>query len=336
METGTDQHVAQPIRWGFIGIGRMATNVAADWGNQRGAELYAVASRSQERAEAFAAAHGAANAYGSYAGLLADPQVDAVYVATPHSVHTRDGLAVVAAGKPLLMEKAFTATLSGAQELATAARGAGVFAMEAMWTRFQPAIVKVRELIAEGAIGEVRTVHADLGVRRPVDAADRLFALELGGGTLLDLGVYVVNFAHMVLGAPAHVTATGTLGETGVDVESSLLLEYEGGQAALLSTSFIAPSPGYARVFGSEGWIDVPPRFHHPDRVVLHRHGAQAREFTMPPRGAGYAHEFDEVHAALRAGATESQIMPLAASLEVQAVLQTAADQIGVPLHEVG
>jgi len=325
----------ETIRWGFIGLGRMAANVAGDWANQRNGELYAVASRSVERAEKFASRFGAAKAYGSYAELLGDPQVDAVYVATPHSVHTRDGLAVIAAGKPLLMEKAFTATLDGAQQLVHAAREAKLFAMEAMWTRFQPAIVKARELINEGAIGEVRTVHVDLGVARPVDASDRLFALELGGGTLLDLGVYVVNFAHMILGKPEHVTASGIIGETGVDVESSLLLEYDGGKTALLSTSFLAPSPGYARVFGTHGWIDIPPRFHHPDRLVLHRTGADAQEFALPPRGVGYAHEFDEVSAALAAGRTESQVMPLQASLEVQEVLQTAADAIGVPLREL-
>ncbi len=326
---------SSPVRWGFIGLGRIATNVAKDWAHQQGAELHAVASRSEERARAFANAYGAKKAYGSYGALLADPDVDAVYVATPHSLHRRDGLAVIQKRKPLLMEKAFTATLDGARDLVQAAQNANVFAMEAMWTRFQPAVVKARELIADGAIGEVRTVQADLGVSRPMDASDRLFALELGGGTLLDLGVYVVNFAHMILGAPAKVTAAGQIGQTGVDVESSLLLEYGGGQTALLSSSFVAPSPGFARVFGTHGWLDVPPRFHHPDSVVLHRHGATPQEFQLPSRGAGYAHEFDEVNAALRAGAVESEVMPLSASLEVQEVLQQAADQIGVPLRDI-
>lgn len=330
-----EKNQQSPVRWGVIGIGRIATNVARDWENQVGSELYAVASRSQERADAFAHTHGAGKAYGSYADLLADPNVDAVYVATPHSLHKRDGLDVINAGKPLLLEKAFTATFSGAQELVARAREAEVFAMEAMWTRFQPAVVKARELINDGAIGDVRTVQADLGVSRPVDATDRLYALELGGGTLLDLGVYVVNFAHMVLGAPEHVIARGRIGSTNVDVEASLMLQYEGGQTALLSTSFVAPSPGFARVFGTEGWIDIPPRFHHPDRVVLHRHGGEAQEFYLPPRGAGYAHEFDEVNEKLRAGRTESDTMPLQASLEVQQVLQTAADTIGVGLYEI-
>ena len=323
------QHIDDPIRWGVIGIGRMAANVAGDWENQRGAVLHAVASRDHQRARAFARRFGAPRAYGSYAELLADPQVDAVYVATPNSAHVRDGLAVIRAGKPLLLEKSFAATATGAHTLAEAARSAKVFLMEAMWTRFQPAVIRAHELINDGAIGEVRTVQADLGVARDFDAKDRLFALGLGGGALLDLGVYVVNFAHMVLGAPQRVRVAGVVGATGVDTEAALLLEYDGGRSALLSASFLAPSPGYARVFGSRGWIDVPPRFHHPDRLVLHRHGHEAEEFVLPPRGVGYAHEFDEVHRVLRRGGTESEAMPLAASLEVQEVLQQAADQIG-------
>lgn len=323
------------VRWGFIGIGRMATNVARDWANQRGAELYAVASRAPERAEQFAKAHGAKKAYGSYTDLLADGDVDAVYVATPHSTHVRDALAVINAGKPLLLEKAFAATAPGARTIAAAARKADVFAMEAMWTRFQPAIVKARQLIDDGAIGEVRTVQVDLGVAREFDATDRFFALDLGGGTLLDLGVYAVNFAHMILGVPTGVTARGVVGETGVDLESALLLDYDGGRSALLSTSFLAPSPGYARVFGTHGWLDVPPRFHHPDRLVLHRHGAAPEECALPPRGVGYAHEFDEVHEALARGAVESAVMPLQASVEVQEILQEAADQLGVALTDL-
>ena len=162
----------------------------------------AVASRSQERADAFAARHGIERAHGSYAAILADPDVDVLYVATPHPQHHALALAALRAGKALLVEKSFTATTAGAAEVVDLARATGVFAMEAMWTRFQPAVVAMRELIADGAIGEVRSVQADLGVAREYDPADRLFALELGGGALLDLGVYVVSFAQMLLGTP--------------------------------------------------------------------------------------------------------------------------------------
>lgn len=323
------------VRWGVLGPGRIAENVLTDAARHLdGGEFVAVASRSQERADDVAARHGIARAYDSYEALLADPEVDAVYVTTPHSLHAAHGVAVLEAGKALLMEKAFTATLPGAKRVVDTARERGVFAMEAMWTRFQPAILALRERIADGAIGEVRGVQVDLGVRRPFDPADRLFALGLGGGTLLDLGVYTVSFAQMLLGDPRRVVAAGALLPTGVDGESALLLDYGDGRSASLTSSFRSPTPGTARVFGTDGWIEVPPRFHHPDRIVLHPHGAEPETVLAPPRGVGYAHEFDEVHAALAAGRTESAVMPLADTLAVQAILQEAADQLGVALRE--
>jgi predicted dehydrogenase len=213
-------------------------------------------------------------------------------------------------------------------------RETGVFVMEAMWTRFQPAVVRMRELIADGAIGEVRSVQADLGVQRDFDPADRLFAKELGGGTLLDLGVYVVSFAQMVLGDPDTVAATGSLFETGVDAETSLLLGYADGRSATLMTSLRNALPGQARVFGTAGWIDVLPRFHHPQTIVLHRAGADPEEITLPQLGGGYSHELIEVTECLRAGRSESAVMPLADTLAVQDVLEQAAGQLGVTFAE--
>jgi predicted dehydrogenase len=206
--------------------------------------------------------------------------------------------------------------------------------MEAMWTRFQPAVVAMRELIADGAIGEVRTVQADLGVAAPYDPADRLFDLGLGGGALLDLGVYVVSFAQHLLGTPERVVATGSLFETGTDAEAALLLDYADGRSATLTTSLRYALPGQARVFGTAGWIDVLPRFHHPQTIVLHRAGAEPETITRPQLGGGYSHELIEVTECLRAGRTESPVMPLADTLAVQRILQSAADQLGVPHAE--
>ncbi len=202
--------------------------------------------------------------------------------------------------------------------------------MEAMWTRFQPAVVAVREAIASGAIGEVRGVQADLGVERAYDPEDRLFARELGGGALLDLGVYVVSFAQMLLGTAVTVTAVGSRFPTRVDAEASLLLGYADGRSAVLMTSLRGASPGQARVFGTQGWIDVLPRFHHPETIVLHRSSAEPEAITRPQLGGGYAHELLEVTACLQAGRTESDVMPLDDTLAVQGVLQQAADQLGV------
>ena len=192
--------VTEEIRWGVVGPGRIAEKVVEDFAVVDGARAVAVASRSLDRAQAFAARHGIERAYGSYAEILADPDVDVLYLATPHPQHHAIALAALRAGKALLVEKAFTATTAGAAEVVDLARETGVFVMEAMWTRFQPAVVALRELVADGAIGEVRSVQADLGVAREYDPADRLFDLALGGGALLDLGVYVVSFAQMLLG----------------------------------------------------------------------------------------------------------------------------------------
>ncbi|MGY1732588.1 Gfo/Idh/MocA family protein [Geodermatophilus sp. SYSU D01045] len=326
--------MSEQIRWGIVGPGRIAQSVMGDFAHVEGARPVAVASRSADRAQAFAQQHGLERAYGSYAELLADPDVDVLYVATPHPQHHAVALAAIEAGKALLVEKAFTATTAGAQEVVEAARANGVFVMEAMWTRFQPAVVRMRELIADGAIGEVRSVQADLGVDRVYDPADRLFALELGGGALLDLGVYVVSFAQMVLGTPDTVTAAGSTYPTGADAEAALLLGWADGRSATLTTSLRYPTPGQARVFGTGGWIDVLPRFHHPATIVLHRTGAEPEEITRPATGVGYSHELAEVTRCLQEGRTESAVVPLADTLAVQEILGRAAEQLGVRHRE--
>ena len=323
-----------PVRWGIAGPGRIADKVAPDFAHVPGAELVAVGSRSRSRAAAFAERHGIGRSYGSYGELVDDPAVDAVYIATPHPQHRTIAVAALAAGKAVLVEKAFTATVAGAQEIVTAAARYDRFAMEAMWTRFQPTIVRVRRLLAEGAIGEVRSVQADLGVLAAYDPTDRLFAPELGGGALLDLGVYVVSFADMVLGAPSGVIAHGTLGPTGVETDVTLLLRYAAGVSATLTVSLRSPMPGAARIFGTAGWIDVRPRFHHPNRLVLHRHGAEPETFDDPPAGAGYSHELIEVTECVRTGRRESAVMPLADTLAVQRVLEDAAGQLGITWAE--
>ena len=318
------------IAWGIVGPGRIANKVVADFVHVPGARAVGVASRSRERAQAFADEHGLARAYGSYAEIIADPELDILYIATPHPQHHAIALAAIEAGKAVLVEKTFTATVAGAEEIAAAARARGVFAMEAMWTRFQPAIVEARRLIDEGAIGEVRQVQADLGVDRPYDETDRLFDPAQGGGALLDLGVYVVSFAQYLLGVPDRVEVVGSLAPTGVDWEVGLLLGYEDGRAAALLGSLRGHTPGAARIHGTKGWIDVPPRFHHPKRIVLSRPGKEPEEIVRPPIGDGYAHELIEVTEGVRAGRTESAVMPLDDTIAVQRILNGAAERLGV------
>lgn len=321
---------AADIRWGIVGPGRIAAKVVADFAYAPGAVAVAAASRSIERARAFCDEHGLETAYGSYADIIAAPDIDVLYIATPHPQHHRIALAALQAGKAVLVEKTFTATVAGAEDIVAAAQGNGVFAMEAMWTRFQPAVVAARALIEDGAIGEVRQLQADLGVNRPYDESDRLFDPAQGGGALLDLGVYVVSIAQYFLGAPDRLEITGSRAPTGVDWEFGLLLGYDDGRAATLLGSLRHHTPGAARIFGTKGFIEIPPRFHHPDRIVLHRTGAEPEVLVRPPQGAGYSHELVEVSACLREGRTESSVMPLADTLAVQRILNGAAERLGV------
>jgi predicted dehydrogenase len=321
---------SQTVRWGIIGPGRIASRVIKDIPYVAGAEAVAVASRSTERAQGFASEHGLRRACGSYHEILNDEDVDVVYIATPHPQHHAIALAAISAGKAALVEKTFTATVAGAEEIIAAARQRHVFVMEAMWTRFQPAIVAARALIAEGAIGEVRQLQADLGVDRPYNPADRLFDPAQGGGAMLDLGVYVVSFAQYFLGTPDRIEVSGSLAPTGVDAEAGLLLGYDDGRVATLLISLRHHTPGAARIQGTNGWIEVPPRFHHPHRIVLHRRAREPETISRPPLGTGYSHELIEVTECVRAGRIESVIMPLRDTLAVQRILNEACEKLGV------
>jgi len=293
------------VRWGVAGPGPVAGKVLRDLEYVPDAVLTAVGSRSAGRAAAFAAAlAGPAGrgqvptAHGSYRALLGDPDVDVVYVATPHPHHRALALAALAAGKAVL------------------------------------AVARLRELVADGAIGEVRTVTADLGVRHPVDPAAESYDPGQGDGLLFHLGVYPVSFAQMLLGTPEAVVAHGTVHPSGADVEESVLLRYPGGRSALLFASLRSPAPGEARVLGTAGWIGVPPRFHYPSRIVLHRRGHDPEIIDAPLTGAGYTHELAEVTARMAGGHAESEIMPLADTVAVQDVMAEIAGQLGMRVVE--
>lgn len=323
-------------RWGVLATGGIAATVVDDLALVEGAERLAVASRDLGRAETFAAEHGVERAYGSYEELLADPDVDVVYVATPHAQHHAVTSAVLAAGKPALVEKAFTCSLAAADDLVKQSRAAGLFVMEAMWTRLQPGIVRLRDLVADGAIGEIRSVTADLGFVLPFDPSHRLFDPDQGGGALLDLGVYPVSFAQMLLGTPTRVQATGVLNELGTDSESALLLGFESGAHALVSCSLLGDTPGRATVVGTEGRITIEPRFHHPSRILLERRGGEPEVIENPLVGRGYTHQMEHVAQCLADGLTESPAMPLDDTLAVMGILDEALELLGAPHGDEG
>jgi predicted dehydrogenase len=322
------------VRWGVVGPGRIASKVVADFPHVPGAEVVAVASRSIARANAFAAEFGIARTHDSYRAIVEDEGVDAIYIATPHPQHRAVTLAALRAGKAVLVEKAFTVTPAATREIAAVAAETGVFAMEAMWTRFQPAVVRLRELIADGAIGDVRAVQGELGVNAPTDPNDRFYNPAIGGGALFDLTVYPLSFAQMVLGTPDTVTASGVLDANGVDIEEAVLMGWADGRSATLFTSLRCATPGQIRVYGTDGWIDVLPRFHHPDTIVLHRGGAEPEAITAPALGDGYSHELIEVTECVAAGRPESTVMPLADTVAVQDAMGQVADQLGMVPQE--
>ncbi len=323
-------------RWGIAATGGMAAAFTEDLAHVPDAEVAFVGSRSPESAAAFAGRFGAAGS-GTYADLLAagrDGAVDVVYVATPHPQHRDLALAAIEGGTPLLVEKAFTATLAGAQEVVDAARAAQVFCMEAMWTRFQPAVAHVRERIAAGEIGELLLVQADFGAQRDYDPSSRLFDLALGGGSVLDLGVYPISFAQHLLGRPDRVTATGTTYDNGADASAAIHLAYADGRAASLTCSLAAQTPGRAVVVGTRGSIELEPPFHHPTRIVVRRNGHDAEVVERPATGRGYSHQAEEVQRCLAAELTESPLIPLSDTLDVQWVLEECLDQLGIQMSE--
>lgn len=316
-------------RWGVVATGRIADVVTSDMALVPDAEVLAVSSRSTPKAEEFARKHGIPRFYGDYHDMLADPDIDVVYVATPHSSHYVVARNALLAGKAVLCEKPITVSLKDAEKLVELARRQHVFLMEAMWTRFNPLVKRVRDLVADGAIGTVRSVHADFGEPFPHDPAHRSWDPAAGGGSLLDLGVYPVSFAHMLLGEPTSVATQGTLID-GVDAEAALLLRYRRGAFAQLSSSLVGCYPIAATVVGTAGRIEIPPVFYRPTEFTVVRPGQPAEKHTLELVGHGYQYQIAEVVRCLRAGETESPGMPLDDTLAVMRTLAEALDQLGV------
>jgi predicted dehydrogenase len=318
------------VRWGVLGTGGIATAFASDLPRVPGAELAAVGSRRPETAAAFAERHGFARAHGSWAELAADDAVDVVYVATPHAYHLPAALTCLQGGKAVLCEKPMTLDLPSSAQLVQEARTRGLFLMEAMWMRCNPAVRRVVELIADGAIGEVTAVHADFGLQGPFEPQHRLRDPALGGGALLDLGIYPVNLAHLILGAPATVTSWAHLTPEGVDDNTGVLLGYDSGAVAALTCGIVGATRNAAAITGTRGRIDLPPQFYRPESFTLHRSSASAEVFDFPFEGRGYQYEVAEVQRCLRAGELESPLMSHETTLEMMTLLDTIRSQIGV------
>jgi predicted dehydrogenase len=318
------------IRWGILGTGGIAGKFAAGLAALDDAQLVAVGSRSAESAAAFGERFAIPRRHASYAALAHDPAVDAIYVATPHTLHHENTLLCLRAGKAVLCEKPFTINAGQAAELIAEARGRGVLLMEAMWTRFLPHMVALRRTIDSGAIGAVRMLRADFCFRTSVNPSSRLFDPALGGGALLDVGVYNISLASWLLGTPGRIVSLAQVGTTGVDEQAAMIFGYGEGQMALLATAIRTATPSEALIAGTDGSIRIHAPYWGPSSFTITRPG-QADEHVAPACvGNGYNYEAAEIGRCLREGRTESEVMPLDESLAIMRTMDELRAEWGL------
>lgn len=315
-------------RWGIAGTGRIAHAMAKTLSVMPDASIAVVSSNDQDRADAFAGEYDIPSAVTDQAAI-SEGDVDVVYIANTNEKHRDVTLACLDAGIAVLCEKPMALTAADAQLMIDRSRERGVFLMEAMWMVFQPAFTQLRELIADGVIGQPQHLVADFGFPAVPEAGSRLFDPSQGGGGLLDLGIYPLTLAIEILGPPAEVAAVGVPTDSGVDAQMGAAIRHRDGGVSTISCSVLADTSVAAVVSGANGRIAVHSPFHHSPRLSLHRGGAQVEEWDTSYEGSGYRFEVEEVHACLEAGAGESAKRPLDATLEVMRWLDEIGSQIG-------
>ena len=322
-----------PLRWGIIGAGWIASRFAGALHAHTPQRVVAVSARNTQRLAEFSGEHGIDSTYADPSALIADPQVDIVYVATPHSSHHRFALEVIASGKHLLVEKPIATTAADAQEIVDAARAAGVFAMEAMWTRYLPQTDILRQLIADGVLGRIQQVTADFGGVVKYEPEGRMWNPHLAGGALLDMGVYPISFTSMLLGAPDRVTATGITGPDGVDLRATALLEYGNNADAIITTSLISPLPVRASVLGSAGRAEIHSPFFAPSGITCFPagDGKEVEEWTdktFADLHEGLFYQATAVAGYIGEGRRESPLHTLDETVSILATIDRIREQL--------
>ncbi|AZS37384.1 1,5-anhydro-D-fructose reductase [Microbacterium lemovicicum] len=318
------------LRWGILATGGIAHAFASDL-RTAGLDLVAVGSRRPDAAAAFAAEFGIPHVHGSYEDLAADPDVDIVYVATPHPAHAENALLLIEHGKHVLVEKPFTLTAAEAARVQEAAAARGVLAMEAMWTRYLPHMVRIREIVAAGTLGEVRALTADHTQKISDDPSHRLNDLALGGGALLDLGIYPVSFAWDILGAPATVAVAARVGETGADTEIAAIFTHASGALSTSISSSRAAGPNTASVVGTEARIEIDRVWYTPTSFrVTATDGTVLEEYVSEVEGRGMQYQALAAERIIAEGGTDSDVLPIAESVAIMANLDEMRRTIGV------
>ncbi len=326
------------LRWGIIGTGGIAAHTLSDLRLVESTEVIAATSRSQATADAFAANTGIPHAFDDVDRMLALPDLDIVYIATPHGLHAADARRAILAGKHVLCEKPLTMTVADAVELRDLAAEHGVFLMEAMWMKFNPTIIRVQQLIASGAIGEPRFVQAGMGFAPPA-TTERFWRAELGGGALYDMGVYPITFAHLVLGVPESITTVGRIRDDGVDLEEAVTLGYAHGALAQVTTSIEYSIVSHASIGGTLGTIEIDAPFHAATTMTATTGvwpNIVVEETVTPVEGSGYTPMFRAVNEAVREGLAEHPVHPMTATIEVLTTMETVRDQLAAQRDAAG
>ena len=320
----------EKIRWGILGTGSIARKFAEGLSVLEEAELTAVGSRSQQGANGFADKYDIPHRHASYESLVNDRNTDVIYIATPHSLHCENCHICLEAGKAVLCEKPFAINAAEAQSMVSRAEDLGLFLMEAMWTRYFPLMVELRRMLSDGVLGDVRMINADFGFRAQFNTEARLFNPVLGGGALLDVGVYTVSLDSMVFGTPTQIASIAHLGGTGIDEHAGIVLGHPNGQLSVLQTAVRTNTPQEAIFMGTEGLIRIHTPWWVPQQMTLNLAGKSPEVFAFPIVGNGYNYEASEVMRCLRGGKRESDIMPLAETLTVMQTLDQIRSQWGL------
>ena len=318
------------FKWGIIGTGGIARAFANDIAYLGDHAIAAVGSRNLETAESFVKTIPGAKAYGSYDELINDSDIDAIYVAVPHPSHKQNVIAALNAKKPVLCEKPFAVNASEAKEMVAAAKANDVALMEAMWARFLPHYAKIREIVASGVLGHITTVHADHGQRLADQNIPRLIEPSLAGGALLDLGIYPISFAHMVLGIPQSITSTAVFTDKGVDAQSSMILNYANGAQAVLNTNMVVQTPCTAVIAGLNGYLEVNRTFYNPTSMRVTLFDGTVTEYPSDYKGHGLREQAVEFARVVKSGAKESPILRWDDTIAIMEIMDTVRSQIGL------
>ncbi len=321
--------MTKKINWGIIGLGRIANKFAEDLLLSSDAVLYGVASRDINKVIDFATKFNAIKYFGSYQELANDSEIDIIYIATPHTLHFENAMMCLKSNKAVLCEKPMGMNAQQVQQMISEAKSRNLFLMEGLWTRFIPATEKLIELLDKQTIGEVQSVRADFGFKGDLNFKSRVYDKKLGGGSLLDVGIYPIYLSLIVLGQPTAIEAKASFMETKVDGSCAMVFKFENGSKANLESSIETNTPTEAYITGTKGVLKLHRRFHHSEKMSITQNG-ETETIDIKYKGSGYIHEIEEVNNCLLDNKTESTKLPLATSLDLISVIDRVREEIGL------